>query len=331
MSVAYKKLRTFLQDEMRMSHIYQPLMIKTILAGQGRASTRQIAAAFLAEDESQLEYYEAITNRMPGPVLRRRGIVIRDGDGYTLADHSRELSDDERENLIGLCDEAIAAYKKKRGRAVWEHRAVGLGRIPGKLRYETLKRAGFRCELCGVSADERALDVDHIVPRRAGGLDESENFQALCWKCNTNKGAGDETDFRAVRAAHGVREEGCPFCSLAEGALVGANALAVAVRDRYPVTPLHTLIISRRHVKDFFQLFASEHRAVAVLADQIRRQIVEMDSTVEGFNVGVNSAEVAGQTIPHCHVHVIPRRAGDVANPRGGVRWVIPEKGDYRP
>jgi hypothetical protein len=101
-----------------MSHICQPLMIKTILRGQGRASTQEIAAAFLAEDESQLEYYEAIANRMPGPVLRRRGIVTKNGNGYALTQDGLELSAEERKTLIALCDEAIATYKEKRGRAI---------------------------------------------------------------------------------------------------------------------------------------------------------------------------------------------------------------------
>ena len=167
MSLEFDALRRFLESQMRMSHIYQPLMLRTILQGGGTATTRQIAAAFLAEDESQLEYYEAITNRMPGKVLRRHGVVERNGDRYSLAPNVVGLSPSETDALIALCDAAITKFKAARGAAIWEHRAVGLGQIPGKLRYETLKRAGFRCELCGVPADERALDVDHIIPRKA--------------------------------------------------------------------------------------------------------------------------------------------------------------------
>ena len=175
--------------QMRMSHIYQPLMLKTLLRHGGSATTRQIAEAFLAEDESQIDYYRLIVNRMPGAVLRNRGMVVKSGDAYGLADELRDLSAAESAALAGLCDRAIAAYKAKRGTALWEHRAIGLGAIPGRLRYATLKRAGFRCELCGVPGSERALDVDHILPRKHGGKDTLENFQALCWKCNGAKGA----------------------------------------------------------------------------------------------------------------------------------------------
>ena len=78
--------------------------------------------------------------------------------------------------LVRLCDEAIAKYKAKRGRAIWEHRTTELGQVPGRDRYETLKGAGFRCELCGVSAEERALDVDHIHPRKGGAANRVDPF-----------------------------------------------------------------------------------------------------------------------------------------------------------
>ena len=105
----------------------------------------------------------------------------------------------------------------KRGDAIWQHRAVGFGQVPGRLRYDTLKRAGFRCELCGISADERALDVDHILPRKHGGTDNPENLQALCWQCNGNKGAGDATDFRAIREGYIHRQGGCASAAWREG------------------------------------------------------------------------------------------------------------------
>src|SRR5262249_10722155 len=145
---------------MRMSHIYQPLMLKTLLQHDGHASNREIAAAFLREDQSQLDYYEEITKRMPGRVLQRHGLVERAGDGYALPRELNTLSTAERAELVRLCDDAIDGYKAKRGATIWEHRAVGLGQVPGRFRYDTLKRAGFRCELCGIPASERALDVN---------------------------------------------------------------------------------------------------------------------------------------------------------------------------
>jgi ATP adenylyltransferase len=182
-----------------MSHIYQPVMIKELLERGGKASIRNIASAFLCRDESQLEYYEQITKNMPGKVLDKHGVVERDGEEYRLTIDPSSLSSKERDELVRLCDEAISTYLQKRGTAVFDHRRAALRYLSGSLRYEVLKRAGFRCELCGISADERAIEVDHILPRKHGGDDDLTNLQALCFKCNANKGARDDEDFRTVR------------------------------------------------------------------------------------------------------------------------------------
>lgn len=92
---------------------------------------------------------------------------------------------------------------------------------------------------------------------------------------------------------------------------------------------MHTLVIPKRHVGTYFELFSSERRAIDQLLDSQRSEITSEDRSVEGFNIGINSGEVAGQTVMHCHVHLIPRRRGDVAHPRGGIRHVIPGKGTY--
>jgi ATP adenylyltransferase len=126
------------------------------------------------------------------------------------------------------------------------------------------------------------------------------------------------------------REPGCLFCDLTDR-VVAANDLAVAIRDRFPVTPLHTLIIPRRHAPTYFDLYEPERRAINLLLDHVRGEVLSTDRDVQGFNIGMNCGEVAGQTVPHCHVHLIPRRRGDVAEPRGGVRGVIPGKAAYSP
>jgi diadenosine tetraphosphate (Ap4A) HIT family hydrolase len=105
-----------------------------------------------------------------------------------------------------------------------------------------------------------------------------------------------------------------------------SNALAFAIEDNYPVTPLHTLIIPKRHTTSFFDLFEPERRAINQLLDELRSKIAEKDVAVTGFNIGMNIGETAGQTIAHAHVHLIPRRKGDAEDPRGGVRAVIQDK-----
>lgn len=196
-------------------------------------------------------------------------------------------------------------------------------------RYEVLKRAKLRCELCGVSADEKALEVDHIQPRNLGGNDELHNLQALCYSCNATKRDRDDTDFREVGLAYTHREDGCPFCELPSSRVVAENELALAFRDGFPVTEHHTLIIPKRHVADYFELFQPERNAMQALMEEQRAQILRLDASVRAFNVGVNAGADAGQTIFHCHMHLIPRRKGDVAEPRGGVRGVIPAKQKY--
>ena len=329
MPFSFRHLRDFLQKQMRMSHIYQPVMVRELLTRGGKASIRSIAAAFLARDESQLEYYEQITKNMPGKVLAKHGVVVRDGDDYRLTIDPSSLSSEKRKELVGLCDAAISGYLQKRGAAVYDHRRAALGYISGSLRYEVLKRAGFRCELCGIPANERAIEVDHIFPRKHGGEDDLTNLQALCFKCNANKGARDDEDFRVIREGIKARQAGCVFCALQEDRIVASNVLTNAIRDNYPVTELHTLVIPKRHAATFFDLFEPERRAVNQLLVSLRNEIIVKDASVIGFNIGMNNGSTAGQTIGHAHVHLIPRRQGDVQDPRGGVRGVIPGKAIY--
>src|SRR5262245_9550145 len=150
-------LKHFLTKLMRMSHIYQPLMLKVLVEKGGWASIRDIALAFLAHDESQIEYYAEITKRMPGRVLGSHGVVRREGDGFRLLTDVECLTPEQRDDLIRLCDNALEAYRQRRGDRIHNHRRAALGDISGTDRYEVLKHAGFRCELCGVPADERSL------------------------------------------------------------------------------------------------------------------------------------------------------------------------------
>jgi ATP adenylyltransferase len=328
-SAVFQQLNKFLTQQMRMSHLYQPLMLRALIEKGGCASLRDIASSFLMHDESQIEYYIEITKRMPGPVLTRHQLVRRDGADYRLVPDVEELTPDERSELLRLCEEAVANYSGRRGRKLYDHRRMALGDISGTARYEVLRRAGFRCDLCGISAEERALEVDHILPRRHGGTDDLSNLQALCYKCNANKGARDDSDLRSVRERMADRSAECFLCYPAHRPIIAQNELAIALYDAHPVTPLHALIVPRRHAASYFDLHDPERRAINLLLDQVRANVLAEDGAVEGFNVGMNCGQTAGQTIMHCHVHLIPRRPGDVDQPRGGVRGVIPGKAAY--
>ena len=122
---------------------------------------------------------------------------------------------------------------------------------------------------------------------------------------------------------------GCLFCERCHSDLVIArNALAVAFPDAYPVSKGHTLIIPLRHEADFFNLTEPEQRAMFSLARSVRRKLDRRHSP-DGYNVGVNVGKAGGQTVGHAHLHLIPRYSGDVQDPRGGIRWVVPAKACY--
>ncbi len=120
----------------------------------------------------------------------------------------------------------------------------------------------------------------------------------------------------------------CPFCALLAGRVIDSNDLALVIEDAFPVSHGHTLVVSRRHVESFFDLSSDELAAVADLLRRAKARLDERDHP-DGYNVGINVGRDAGQTVMHVHVHLIPRYGGDVPAPRGGVRNVIPGKGDY--
>ena len=122
----------------------------------------------------------------------------------------------------------------------------------------------------------------------------------------------------------------CLFCNSKVSGIAHENDLAYASYDTYPVSNLHCLIIPKRHVVDYFKLSNDEIIACNDLINIIKKDILDNDQSVKAFNIGTNAGKLAGQSIMHCHIHLIPRRAGDVDNPQGGVRSVIPKKQHYK-
>ena len=122
----------------------------------------------------------------------------------------------------------------------------------------------------------------------------------------------------------------CLFCNVEKSGCAYENELAYASYDSYPVTEHHCLIIPKRHIKDYFDLSNEELLACNDLVQIVKKEIIKKDPSVKGFNLGTNIGKVSGQSILHCHLHLIPRREGDVNNPQGGVRSVIPNKQHYK-
>ena len=122
--------------------------------------------------------------------------------------------------------------------------------------------------------------------------------------------------------------ERCPFCNIAAARILQESALAIALSDAFPVSRGHCLVIPRRHVRSWFETSEDERREMLRLLDDAREALRQAGGP-DGFNIGINDGAAAGQTVPHLHVHLIPRYTGDARDPRGGVRWVLPERADY--
>jgi len=330
-SKRYIEIKDFIQNRMRMSHVYQPVMLSELLQKNGKADSSEIATVLLNKDQSQIDYYQHIVNGMVGKVLRSHALVTklpRQSD-YFLKGYS-ELNAEEIQQLIALCEEKLKDFESKRGDSVWEHRSRNRKLVSGTVRYSVLKRANYRCELCGIKADDKALEVDHIVPKSLGGADDLTNYQALCYSCNASKGNRDSTDLAGNRIEYTNRLDGCLFCeAYSDRKVIAENTLAYAIEDGFPVTEGHTLIIPKRHVIDYFGLSTAEMSATNQLLHEVKIKLCSSDETITGFNIGMNAGKSSGQTVFHSHTHLIPRREGDVDNPKGGVRHVINEKGYY--
>ena len=302
-------------------------MVLELLNSNGISDKRKIAEAILSYDESQKEYYDKVVTQMVGKVLtKNNGITTKNKDVYTL-NGFEALAKDEIDQLKRVCQEKIEDYLNQR-KNVWQHRRKSSGYISGSVRLEVFKRAKTKCEMCGVSNKDKALEVDHIIPRNKGGTDDLSNLQALCYTCNSIKKDLDDTDFAVVRESYNNRVADCLFCDL-ELRSIEENELAFMIYDKYPVTQYHTLIIPKRHVDNYFDLYQPEVNAINQLIKSQKEKLDKLDPTISGYNIGVNNGRSAGQTIFHCHIHLIPRRNNDIPNPEGGVRGVIPDKMTY--
>lgn len=121
----------------------------------------------------------------------------------------------------------------------------------------------------------------------------------------------------------------CPFCTLPQDRILLSNSFGLVIRDGFPISPGHTLIIPRRHVGSFFLLEDEERQAMLALLDDAKKQLDQEKYQPDGYNIGINDGAVAGQTVMHLHIHLIPRYVGDREDSRGGVRWIFPDKADY--
>ena len=322
-TMTFTELCDFVTNRMRMSHIYQPLLIRCLVDAGGSATIRQLAQELAVNDESELQRYEKTIRAKPLRVLTKHSVVNRSDDLVSLS--ARRLTVKQRVEVRRLCEERIASFMKERGLKIWNYRLMD-DPVPTSLRYTVLKAHDRRCALCGATAKEDRLDLDHIKPRSKGGTTTPENLQVLCAKCNQAKSNKDATDFRSDPRESDF-DATCPFCdrSLQDGA-VETLGTVFAVHDASPATKGHLLIIPIRHTPDFFSMTEAERHDANTLLRLMRGRLQGEDRTIAGFNVGANCGEAAGQTIAHAHIHLIPRRRGDRKAKKRGVRGAIMQK-----
>lgn len=306
---------------MKMSGLYQPVIIKQLIQNDGKASLESIAKELATLDEEAIEDYVQKLKVHPKAVLKKHGIAEIQDNSYEL----RIELGDTKNNLLSLCQEKIETFMEQRG--IEPGRSAGWG-----IKRVKLLRDHPYCTLCGARPskdNEVELDIDHIEPASKGGSDDVSNLQVLCAQCNRAKGNHLIISAKVVHETHLKNIADCIFCQLPQDRIKYSNEYILVIEDAYPVSQGHTLIIPLRHVSTALDLNDIESVCILKKARELCDSLKQQDSSIDGFNLGFNVGSAAGQTVDHCHFHIIPRRAGDVQDPTGGIRNVIPGKGKY--
>lgn len=306
----FEELEHFIEHVMKMTHVYQPLMIKTLLESGGTATAEDIARDFLNEDKAQLEYYIAIAKRWPKITLQKHNVIKYTGRGKNGRFHLllEKITKEQRERLIELLDIKHKKHIDKVLKEPWYSRRGQREHIPGQVRYDVLAKSGGVCVACGVSSLVRALEVDHIVPVNMGGDNSMSNLQALCYRCNAQKRDRDDTDFVMVLNRLKYRNPECRACMADR---IHENSMAFAIRHGYPEAPMHSVVLPKRHTASFFALLPAEKKFCLDMIDTVKTCIIETDRGVTGFDVGFDAGPMAGDAAGHCGIHVIPRTESD--------------------
>ena len=303
----FEDLLHFLRSKsgLRMSHIYKPVMLLGVIRRGGYATRTEIAEDFALSDTQQIAYYKSnVVNRMPGSRLVRDGLLKKDGEVYSLAPALAQLNGNQLRQVIDVLEERINNYLDMR----YPFGDSNNDAVRGSVRYQVLKQAGGRCELCGVSSRDIQIDVDHIVPRAKGGSNERDNLQALCRTCNAQKRDRDDTNIREMQDDYSLTAPDCVMCGVRASRVVERNELALAFRKEVSETPLHTLVLPKRHVVSYFDLHQAEVTAINRLLRSQRQELMQSDPTINGFRIAIDYVATSGRSLLHAHVNLLPQR-----------------------
>ena len=286
------ELIEFIDNTMRMSHIYQPLLIQSLVESGGQATLRELAVKFLSEEEAEIQEMMKTIKTMPVHVLsaknkNRKKPIVEEKDGVVrLLAKPADLK--ERAEILGACARKLHEYVARRGEGIWNHKWLN-SPAGGSMRLKVLEAGGRRCAICGATHKDRLLDVDHIIPRSKGGPSTFENLQVLCSKCNRAKGNRSDRDCRVAEpAAPGCAD--CPAC--AQSILTdfpAENDLARAVWNE-TASGRELWILPQRHVAEYLDLTSHELLAMHELMKVAQRYMQENGS--ELFECAQNHGHV---------------------------------------
>ena len=301
----YEELMDFIENKMRMTNVYQPIMIEKMLKNGGTASAHSLAKEFLRTDYAQLDYYVHIVNRWPRDTLKNRGVITESGSGdrermFTLT--ASRLTKKQRANLATACRRRLNEYKKKKGLPPHDDESGSRESIGGSKRYEVLSKSAGRCVACGISNRKRAIEVDHIIPKNRGGLDELSNLQALCYKCNRQKRDRDDLDFLLEINRKAFGHNGCFLCKPRK--LKMENFLAGAARIKGPYAEPRLVIMPKRHVPNYFELRPPER---AMMHDLLKTHTAKRGFRMNDFRLDLKTSSSRDMS-RHCAIHVVPIR-----------------------
>ncbi len=296
----YKELEKFIKFQMKMTHVYQPLMIKSLLESRDNTATvEDVARQFMNEDPVQLSYYTQIAKRWPAQVLKKHNVVEyhrgRNDQPATFRLLLDDVSPEQRARLAELCDLRLHEFIDK-DPVIRRIRELDKASVSGGLRYEVLSKSGGVCLACGVKSTAAMLHVDHIIPRSMGGPTEIGNLQPLCDKCNQQKSNRDDRDFLNVHKRLQFRKRGCSMCK--NDSIVDSNILARTIVPRMPETDEHRVVVPHSHIGSFADMLPAEKHLCMDLVNSIitNRPRRRFDiSVVDGADDG------------HCRIDIIPR------------------------